>query len=381
MVKTDFDVIIVGGGLAGLTSAILLSKNNISVLLIEKKNYPFHKVCGEYVSNEILLFLKSIDFNPFDFGAIKISKLRVSTPSGKNINAKLDLCGFGLSRFTMDNALYEIAKNNGAQILTSTKVVNISFQENVFQVETNSGEKFSPKLVIGSWGKRDAMDKKLNRDFIQSRTGYLGVKYHIKTDYPSDEIGLDNFENGYCGISKIENEEYNMCYLYNRNTRQNFKTIPELEENILFKNPIIKNRFKNSTFIFSEPEVINEISFAPKKRIEDHILICGDSAGLITPLCGNGMAMAIHGAKLLSELILNSKILSGNEISISSRKDLENEYEKTWKANFSRRLFWGRTIQKFFGNPGTTEFVLKSIHTIPLLENYLIRQTHGKEIN
>jgi flavin-dependent dehydrogenase len=24
----------------------------------------------------------------------------------------------------------------------------------------------------------------------------------------------------------------------------------------------------------------------------------GDTAGLITPLCGNGMAMAIHGAKL-----------------------------------------------------------------------------------
>ena len=47
-----FDVIIIGGGLAGLTSAIHLSKHNIKVLLVEKTNYPSHKVCGEYISKE-----------------------------------------------------------------------------------------------------------------------------------------------------------------------------------------------------------------------------------------------------------------------------------------------------------------------------------------
>jgi flavin-dependent dehydrogenase len=43
---TTFDVIIVGGGLAGLTSAIHLSKLKKKVLLIEKNTYPKHKVCG-----------------------------------------------------------------------------------------------------------------------------------------------------------------------------------------------------------------------------------------------------------------------------------------------------------------------------------------------
>lgn len=378
--KTDFDVIIVGGGLAGLTSAILLSKKNIQVLLIEKKNYPFHRVCGEYVSNEVLSFLKSIDFNPFDFGATKISKLRVSTPSGKNMHARLDPGGFGLSRFTMDHALFEIAIKSKAQILTSTRVTNVFFKENIFRVETNSGEKFSAKFVIGSWGKRDMLDKKLNRDFIREHTGYLGVKYHIRTDYPSDEIGLDNFQNGYCGISKIENDEYNLCYLYNRNSKQNFKTIPELEEAVLFRNPILKNRFRHAEFVFSEPEVINEISFSPKKLIEDHILMCGDSAGLITPLCGNGMAMAIHGAKLLSELILKSNVLSVPNVSLANRTSLEIAWKKTWQKNFSARLFWGRTIQNLFGDSFITEIALRTIHAIPALESSLIRRTHGNEI-
>ena len=40
------DIIIVGGGLAGLASAIHLSKKGLSVLLIEKNEYPKHKVCG-----------------------------------------------------------------------------------------------------------------------------------------------------------------------------------------------------------------------------------------------------------------------------------------------------------------------------------------------
>ena len=48
------DVLIIGGGLAGLTSAIHLAKENKSIVLIEKNTYPNHKVCGEYVSNEVL---------------------------------------------------------------------------------------------------------------------------------------------------------------------------------------------------------------------------------------------------------------------------------------------------------------------------------------
>src|SRR6185436_16984311 len=100
--------------------------------------------------------------------------------------------------------------------------------------------------------------------------------------------------------------------------------------------------FRNADFISTEPEVINEISFAHKKIVENHVLMCGDSAGLITPLCGNGMAMAIHSAKLLSELILDSHILTNQDISDMYRERLERNYENAWNENFSKRLFWGR---------------------------------------
>ena len=51
------EVLILGGGLAGLTSAIHLLKLGLQVTVIEKNNYPKHKVCGEYISNEVLPYL------------------------------------------------------------------------------------------------------------------------------------------------------------------------------------------------------------------------------------------------------------------------------------------------------------------------------------
>lgn len=378
--KTDFDVIIVGAGMAGITAAILLAGQKKKILLIEKKSFPFHRVCGEYVSNEVLAFLLSIGFDPVAYRASKIRKLRISTPSGKNIFSTLDLGGFGLSRYTFDHALVQLAIKNGSEVLTSTRVTDVTFKQNSFVVTTNSGMQITAALVIGSYGKRDVLDKKLNRRFINSHTGYLGVKYHVNTDYPVDEIGLDNFEGGYCGIVRIEKEMYNICYLYKRSQHRPFDSIASLEDSILFKNPVIRNIFRNSTFLSTHPEVINEISFVPKKLIENHIIMCGDSAGLIAPLCGNGMSMAIHSAKLLCELIASSEILGSSEITMEKRKLLEENYRKLWNTNFSNRLFWGRALQCIFGNTALTGLAIQLIHSIPPAERWLISQTHGKII-
>src|SRR5436189_4662206 len=56
----EYDVAIVGGGLAGLALSVQLAKNSHKIILLEKEQYPFHKVCGEYISLESWNFLVSL---------------------------------------------------------------------------------------------------------------------------------------------------------------------------------------------------------------------------------------------------------------------------------------------------------------------------------
>lgn len=370
------DVIVIGGGLAGLVSAIEFSRAGFSTLLIERKSYPYHKVCGEYVSHEVLDYLRSLGFDPYDHGAARIERLRLSTPSGKNLYSPLDPGGFGLSRFAMDDALQQLAQRYGAEIRTNTRVTDIQQEDEGFLVKAGP-ETWQARICIGSWGKRDVLDKKLGRDFLKEHTGYMGVKYHIRTDLPEDEIGLDNFPGGYCGVSRVENGVYNLCYLYQRKFGGNYKTIHELEEAQLFQNPRLASIFRNSDFLFEQPVSINEISFAARTQQERGIFLAGDTAGLITPLCGNGMSMAIAGARILATTIFESGLLKKPRFSIAERDTVLERYGKAWRKQFGQRLFWGRKIQSCFGAPMLSEIALRSLHAIPPLERWLISKTHG----
>ncbi|HET6244555.1 MAG: FAD-binding protein [Bacteroidetes bacterium] len=89
-----FDVIIGGGGLAGLVSAIELSRAGLKVALIEKKQYPFHRVCGEYVSNEVKPYLQRLGVNFNQLAPSTINSLRVSSLNGEfNLFSKLQMGG------------------------------------------------------------------------------------------------------------------------------------------------------------------------------------------------------------------------------------------------------------------------------------------------
>lgn len=363
-------VIIAGGGLAGLICANCLAEKNISVTLIEKKAYPFHRVCGEYVSNETLPFLKSNNLFPEELTLPQINRFQLTSVNGRDAHLPLDLGGFGISRYTFDHFLYRKARKRGVNFILNTEVENIQFANDQFQVKTNS-KIYSSKLVIGSFGKRSRMDISLDRSFIRKRSPYAGVKYHIRTDHPADLISLHNFKDGYCGLSQVEEGKYTLCYLTHRNNLKKFGNIKEMEEKVLYKNPFLKSVFQNSEFLFERPEVINEISFATKSTIENHVLMAGDAAGMITPLCGNGMAMAIHSAKILSELVVG--FVNGN----LTRSQLETSYSTSWNSHFAHRLWVGRQIQRLFGDEWSSNLAVNLMGKSKPVAEFIISQTHG----
>jgi flavin-dependent dehydrogenase len=146
-----------------------------------------------------------------------------------------------------------------------------------------------------------------------------------------------------------------------------------MEENILFENPHLKSIFTSSKFLFEKPETINEISFETKEPVWNHIFMTGDAAGMITPLCGNGMAMAIHSAKILSDLIILY-----TKKKIANRQELEHEYTHQWNKAFAKRLWIGRQIQnKLFGSLFTSNLAVNlAIYSKPIARA-IINNTHG----
>jgi flavin-dependent dehydrogenase len=372
MNKQFLDVIIIGGGLAGLCNAIHLSKLGKKVLLIEKNEYPKHKVCGEYISNEVLPYLEFLEVNPFDSGAVRINNFQLSTIKSNIISAKLPLGGFGISRYTLDLVLSEKAKENGVTILQDT-VSNVTFLKDVFQVETKDNNIFTSKITIGAFGKRSLLDVKMGRNFIQKKSPYLGVKIHVKGNFKEDLVALHNFKGGYCGVSKVENNAINLCYITNYATFKQYKNIEDFQEQVVFKNNYLKEIFHSSEAIFEKPLSISQISFETKKPVEDHILMCGDSAGMIHPLCGNGMSMAIQSAQLASKLILN--YFNGE---IETRKELEKQYIRQWNRKFSLRLKAGHFIAMLFRKDTIASVLLHILKKLPFLLPIIIKQTHGK---
>lgn len=366
-----YDIAIIGGGLAGLSLAILQAKIGKKVILFEKNSYPFHRVCGEYISLESWSFLENLGLPLSQMNLPIIKNLQVTSPTGTSIHTPLDLGGFGISRYKLDFELAKIAKALGVNLLEKTKVTDIKKTSTGYETHTETGV-YQSHLAIGSFGKRSNLDVDWKRPFItKNRTSlnqYIGVKYHIKTDFPKDKIALHNFADGYCGISAVEDDLYCLCYMTTKaNLKRSQNNIGLMEERILSKNPFLRKIFNNSQKIWPEPQVISQISFEKKGYFEGEIPMLGDASGMIAPLCGNGMSMAFHGAYLLHNLI-------------ASGVDLAEAYPAKWKDTFSRRLWVGRNIQRLFGNPILTDILIKSMKMTPGILSLIIKNTHGQNI-
>ena len=369
------DVIVLGGGLAGLTTGILMKEKGFAVTVLEKDHYPRHKVCGEYVSHEVSDFLSRHRISPLPVNTPEIDQLSITTPKGNQLNLPLDLGGFGISRYQLDHHLAQTLEAFNGTLETGKKVTNIHYdkQADKFKVEDHQNTVYEAPVVVGSFGKLSTLDRKLERSFLTKRSPYIGVKYHIQTNAPEDTIALHHFPGGYCGLSQVEDQTYCFCYLAHRDQLRKAGSIPELEKQVLAQNPFLRETMNKANFLWEKPMAINEISFSKKDLIENHVLTNGDAAGMITPLCGNGMAMAMHSAKLMAPLL--SKFLIGT----INRQHLESAYEAQWRSTFNKRVKTGLAIQDIsLDNPIWSELAISFFQQFPGLAYQIIPYTHGK---
>ena len=126
---------------------------------------------------------------------------------------------------------------------------------------------------------------------------------------------------------------------------------------------------------FENPISIGQISFDKKETVKDHILMIGDAAALIHPLCGNGMSMAIHSAKICAEQVI--QFLTVQNV---SREKMEQDYTMLWKHHFNERIYMGRILSALLQKEKLADLMTSGLAKFPVLLPQLIKRTHGYQL-
>jgi menaquinone-9 beta-reductase len=367
--QSNTQILIIGAGLAGLSLSIELAKAGIAVTVIEKKDFPYHKVCGEYISNESYNYLLKLGVPLANISITHISKLQISNSNNNIVQAKLPLGGFGISRYCLDAELAKIARQVGVKLITNCTYYNYTKENEIYTIETSQG-KLQASLLIAANGKYNLKNLAA---IPNEKEKYIGVKYHLQLpQFNKEFINLYCFKDGYAGISGIEDNKYCFCYLVKAKYLKLYGSIPAVEKNLLYTNKQLATILSTAEALPNFPVSITNIYFGKKTVVQNDIIYLGDAAGAIPPFAGNGMSIALRSSSILAPLLIqyvNNKI---------DKQSLHKQYTKAWNQHFSRRINNGKLLQYLFFKPALSFIGINLFKLLKPLQSFIISKTHGK---
>ncbi len=334
-------------------------------MLYDKDTFPRDKLCGELLSYDALPILSRLGvLDTLDAAGVPhIERCRIVGRT-RTYEFALPHAARGVSRLLLDASLLEAAQRSGAR----------------FEVRTVAKlHELNAKIVVGAWGRWGRFDRELDRSFVQETDRNFGFKRHYRAaDSPAgqraaaeNQIDLYSFEKGYLGVNRIEGGQTNICGLVHASRLAGLKgrwdafvdTIrtqePQLDTLYAAHEPV------QDHFLSSEPVI-----FRARSAVEGGVFMIGDASGVIDPLTGNGMAMAIQSALLAAPLLL--RLLE----TPSGRRAIERDYRRIHHAFFAPRITWSRAAAKLLSRPRLLDAALATVRT-PRIGELLLRKTRA----
>lgn len=351
------DVAVVGGGPAGSTLAALLAARGLAVALIDRDAFPRDKLCGEFLSYDALPIAEMLGVDLS--AAPEIARCRIV---GRRRAYEFDFphAARGVSRLYLDDALHRAAVAAGARAVTSTAT-----SVTRHGVVTEEGE-IRARVVVGAWGRWGRFDQQLGRKFVRDRAHRnFGFKRHYRGDL-SHTIELYSFRRGYLGVSPVEGGIVNICGLVHADRIAHLKgRWDAFIETIRAEEPRLEAMYAHhepaqEQFLSSEPVI-----FRGRSAVVDGIFMIGDASGVIDPLTGNGMAMAMQSALVAAPFVVEA---------LTARKAAD-EYRARHAEMFLPRIAWSRRVAYLLSRPALLDAALaaRSRAAGP----FLLRHTRG----
>ncbi len=346
--NSKFKIAIVGAGPAGASLAIRLARASFEVVLIEREKFPRHKLCGEFISPECLKHFKELGVleEMLAVGGDRISETVFYSQTGKNISVPSDWFkgeingALSISRAEMDVRLMEKARSLGVSVLEETQVIGLlSENEKVCgvkaRVENRETKEIFADLIIDATGRANVLGKLIGKTQNSKLKTYnsklVGFKTHLENvNLKKGVCEIYFFRGGYGGLSRVENDRANHCFLIKAETVKKFSG----ETDAIVKNVIFENRRARETMRDAKPVfdwlAVSVDGFGVKNLFPaENLLTVGDAAAFIDPFTGSGMLMALESAEILAESIFENK---------NSFAEIARNYSLRHRERFRRRL-------------------------------------------
>ena len=362
------DVAIVGAGPAGSTLAALLAARGASVALIDRDEFPRDKLCGEFLSYDALPILERLGvLGAIDAaGAPRIARCRVAG-ARRTYEFAFPHEARGVSRMFLDDLLHRTAVARGAHAIAETAT-------SIDGSRVVAGEhELVARVIVGAWGRWGRFDAQLGRSFVQDRAHRnFGFKRHYRSaSSDRDVIELHSFPRGYLGVSGIEGGLTNICGLVHASRLTGHKgrwdafvsTIRG--ERTGLDSMYARHEPAQEGFLSSEPVI-----FRARSPVERGIVMIGDASGVIDPLTGNGMAMAIQSALVAMPFVLD--LLARG----ADRPSIERAYAARHRAMFASRIAWSRRVAMLLSRPALLDAALAAVRG-PAAGKLLLRRTRA----
>lgn len=372
------DVIVIGAGIAGSSTALQLARQGFLTVLIDRQEFPRHKTCGEFMSPETREMLEYLGVDLLNQEVIpsRMNKARIIMPHGGEIEAPLPGEAFGISRYELDRLLHQKAVAAGVEIVTRTTVIGIhKLDNNQYEVEAKQGDqqiRYLTRVVIGAYGTKKPRGVKVsgvNRD----ETAYVGVKSHYSGIAVPSQVELYFCDGGYVGVSPVEKRLANVAALLALNTIQGSgKSVTDILSKASRTNAKLAARLSEGTPVPGTQVSVAPVHLSDVPEPWSEFPHVGDAMLMIPPLCGDGMSIALRSSLLCADS--TGKYLKG-EVSYA---EWQSEYSKSAEREFTQLLRRARRIQRL-AFAKTNRLYPGIARIFPGLASYLVKATRLSE--
>jgi menaquinone-9 beta-reductase len=353
------NIAIIGAGPAGSLAAITLARAGFNVTLIEQKQFPRDKVCGECVSalglatlqaHGLLDRLQSAGLQPLTRGQIhgrRDTSLALDLPQPMG----------GITRKVMDQILLDAAIEAGATVRQPARFENGQLRDLV----TNQVEPLRVDLVIRADGKPHSAAKP---------TGQFGIKTHF-THVQLDPAAIHLFHrrHNYGGVARVEGHLWNAAFVVNQDHLKHAGgNVAKVWERIVEATPSLKQAIKHATQT-GDWLTCPLPRYAVESRWRANEIPVGNAAAALEPVGGEGMGLALASSAIAcGEIILARS--EEREIDINF---IRQKYRSLWRV---RRIAC-RASSLLLSKPAVVDTALRVIKSIPSLRSTLL-YTVGK---